>query len=230
MTTRTAPVPAPAAARVLAAVPARPSARGLLAAGAAAGPLFTTVAAAQVLTRDGFDLARQPLSLLSLGELGWIQIANFVVAGLLSVAGAAGLRRVLAPGRARAWAVSLVAVYGAALAAAGIFVTDPSMGFPAGAPEGPAEQLSTSAILHGVAAPVAYLALVTAMFVLARIFARDGHRNRAAWSAAAGAAVVVIMAVPHHDSISWRMAIGAVAGFAWLTAVTTALAGPRTRR
>ena len=66
--------------------------RTLLAGGIAAGPVFGVVAAAQVLTRDGFDLSRQPLSLLALGELGWIQIANFVVSGLLALAGAA-LRR-----------------------------------------------------------------------------------------------------------------------------------------
>jgi Protein of unknown function (DUF998) len=74
--------------------------RALLACGVVAGPLFLAVALLQALTRDGFDLGRHPLSLLSLGELGWIQITNFVVAGLLSVAFAVGLRRVLHPGRA----------------------------------------------------------------------------------------------------------------------------------
>jgi hypothetical protein len=73
--------------------------RALLACGVVAGPLFLVVALLQALTRDGFDLGRHPLSLLSLGELGWIQIANFVVAGLLSVASAVGMRRVLHPGR-----------------------------------------------------------------------------------------------------------------------------------
>ena len=72
----------------------------LLACGVVAGPLFIAVALLQALTRQGFDLGRHPLSLLSLGELGWIQITNFVVAGLLTVAFAVGLRRVLHPGRA----------------------------------------------------------------------------------------------------------------------------------
>ena len=57
----------------------------------------------QAFTREGFDLRRHPLSLLSLGELGWIQIGNFVVAGLLVVAFAVGLRRVLHPGRGGTW-------------------------------------------------------------------------------------------------------------------------------
>ena len=49
----------------------------LLACGIAAGPLFLTVGLTQAFLRDGFDLSRHPLSLLSLGDLGWVQIANF---------------------------------------------------------------------------------------------------------------------------------------------------------
>jgi hypothetical protein len=46
----------------------------------------------QAYTRDGFDPARHPLSSLALGDLGWLQTANFVVCGLLTLAGAVGLR------------------------------------------------------------------------------------------------------------------------------------------
>ena len=67
--------------------------RRLLACGIVAGPLFLVVALIQAFTRDGFDLSRHPISLLSLGELGWIQIANFIVTGGLYVACAVGLRR-----------------------------------------------------------------------------------------------------------------------------------------
>jgi hypothetical protein len=48
------------------------STRTLLACGVAAGPLFTGVSLLQVLARDGFDLGRHPLSLLSLGDAGWV--------------------------------------------------------------------------------------------------------------------------------------------------------------
>jgi hypothetical protein len=47
-----------------------------------AGPLFVIVVAVQILTREGFDLSRHPISLLSVGDLGWIQMANFVIAGI----------------------------------------------------------------------------------------------------------------------------------------------------
>jgi hypothetical protein len=73
--------------------------RALLASGAVAGLLFVGLVLLQVLTRPGFDLGRHPISLLSLGDLGWIQIANFIVAGLLAMAFAIGVRRVARAGR-----------------------------------------------------------------------------------------------------------------------------------
>ena len=48
----------------------------LLACGLALAPLFYVVVVAQMLTRTGFDIGRHPLSLLSLGDAGWIQIAK----------------------------------------------------------------------------------------------------------------------------------------------------------
>jgi uncharacterized protein DUF998 len=55
--------------------------RAMLGCGLVAGPLFVATAILQMLTRDGFDLRRHPISLLSVGEHGWIQVTNFIVAG-----------------------------------------------------------------------------------------------------------------------------------------------------
>ena len=59
--------------------------------GAVAGPLFLFVVLIQDYTRPGFNPRLHPLSLLSLGEWGWIQILNFVVAGVLNLCYACGL-------------------------------------------------------------------------------------------------------------------------------------------
>jgi hypothetical protein len=75
----------------------------LLTCGAVAGPIFIVVGFAAALTRNGFDLGKHPLSLLSVGDHGWIQISNFVVAGLLFVASAVGIRRALNHGRGGTW-------------------------------------------------------------------------------------------------------------------------------
>lgn len=60
-----------------------PPTRRLLAAGIVAAPLLLGLFLVQALTRDGFDPTYHPLSLLSLGDAGWIQIATFVGTGLL---------------------------------------------------------------------------------------------------------------------------------------------------
>ena len=56
------------------------------------GAAFFAIVFVQAFTKAGFDLRRAPLSLLSLGDFGWIQSADFVGAGLLGLACAAGVR------------------------------------------------------------------------------------------------------------------------------------------
>jgi hypothetical membrane protein len=112
--------------------------RSLLGYGVIAGPLYVVVSLAQALTRDGFDLARHQWSLLATGEHGWIHVANLVLTGLMTVAAAIGLRRSLRAGPASTWAPRLLGAYGAAVVAAGVFRTDPALGFPPGTPDGPA--------------------------------------------------------------------------------------------
>ncbi|WP_406075302.1 DUF998 domain-containing protein [Micromonospora sp. NBC_01638] len=197
----------------------RTTTRALLAGGVVAGPLFGVVAAAQVLTRDGFDLSRQPLSLLALGDLGWIQIANFVLTGLLALAGAVGLRRALRGEPAGTWGPALVAVHGIGLIIGGVLVSDPSMGWPAGAPEGAPDTLSWHAVGHGVGAMLAFGSLVVACLVFARRSSRVGERGWAAFSLGCALAAVVLLAWPDQDTISVRMALGCAVIFAWLTAL-----------
>jgi multisubunit Na+/H+ antiporter MnhB subunit len=195
-----------------------PATRHLLTAGMAAGPVFLVLNALQAVFRDGFDLSRQPLSLLSLGDHGWIQITNFVLTGALSLAGAAGLRRVLSPGRGGTWGPALIAVYGLGLITAAVFRADPSMGFPAGAPEGNPVTLSTHALLHGVGAMAAFSSLTIACLVLARRFAESGQRGWAGYSVTTALLVPVVLAAPVVE-VSIRFAVAAVITSGWLTAV-----------
>ena len=69
--------------------------RALLACGVIAGPFYIAVGAIQLFIRPGFDIRRHALSLLSNGDLGWIQIANFAITGALLLASAVGMRRAL---------------------------------------------------------------------------------------------------------------------------------------
>ena len=161
----------------------RPGTAALLAAGAVAGPLYVGVALAQALTRQGFDLTRHPWSVLANGELGWIQVTNLIVTGVLVIAFAVGLRRVLAEGRASRWAPRLIALYGISLVAAGIFRADPVADFPVGTPA--TTTVSGHGMVHLMAGAVGFVCLTAACLLLARRFAPT-NRAWAIWTAGAG--------------------------------------------
>lgn len=166
--------------------PAARITKSLLGYGIIAGPFYVTVSLAQALTREGFDLSSHAWSLLSSGDLGWIQITNFVLTGLMVVAGAVGLRRALASGRGRVWAPLLIGAYGVSLVGAGIFVADPAPGFPVGTPVPAA--MSWHSMLHLVVGGLGFLCLIAGCFVLASRFARDGRTGLAWFSRATGVA------------------------------------------
>lgn len=195
--------------------------RLLLGCGTVAGLLFPVLSFGQAFTRSGFDLRRHALSALTLGDLGWLQFLAFVVTGLLAVAFAVGLWRVLRPGRAGTVVPVLVAVYGVAMIGGGIFVPDPALGWPPGAPAGLPEQASTGSILHTVCGAAAFLSLIAAGPLLARRFAARGDRGWALYSAVSGTVAFVLTAPPwSEESASIRFAVGAVLISGWLVALS----------
>ncbi|MFI6454020.1 DUF998 domain-containing protein [Streptosporangium amethystogenes] len=202
-------------------VPVTPATRTLLACTVAAATLFTVVSLAQAFTREGFDLTRHPLSMLSTGDLGWLQIANFLVSGALTVAGAIGLRRVLRGAPGGTWAPRLILVNGVAMAAAGVFVMDPGDGFPAGTPLGQPTTMSGSALLHMVAGSIAFTALIAACFVLGRHFSRAGRPGFAAASRLSGLVFALgdIWAMSGGQAGSLTLAIGAITAMVWVAVV-----------
>ena len=146
--------------------------RSLLRLGMLAGPLYVLVGLAEVLFRSGFDIRRHALSLMSNGELGWIQIASFICSGLLVILGALGLRRALHPSRGATAGPLLLAVYGIGLIGAGIFVADPMDGFPPGTPPGPPVSMSWHGPLHFMAGGIGFFGLIAATWVFAYRFFR----------------------------------------------------------
>src|SRR5687767_2261271 len=149
----------------------------LLTAGIMAGPYFIAVSLLQAFTRDGFDWIRHPASLLSLGDLGFIQIATFVITGMLFIACAVGLKRSLTTGVGRKWLWPLFAVVGVAFILGGVFVADPAFGFPPGTAEGMPKQMSWHSMIRGFAPPIGSLALSAALLILARRLWKQGRRG-----------------------------------------------------
>lgn len=197
--------------------------RALLACGALAGPIFIAVAAAQIAVRDGFDLSRHALSLLSNGPGGWVQIANFMLTGLLVVAAARGARAALGPGRGATWGPLLLAGHGVGLFAAGVFSADPSDGFPVGTPLGMPDSISWHGVLHAVAFGAGMLSVVAACVVLARALAIRQLRGWALYSAVTGALVPILLAAPLPVGFGIRAATVQVVVSIWIAALSLRL-------
>jgi hypothetical protein len=225
MITQTVPAPAGTC------TPAQRVTRSLLGYGVLAGAVFEASILIQGLSRRGFRLAHDDASLLSNGPLGWIQIATFLVAGAMTIACAAGMRRALdsraLDSRAlagRAWGPRLIAVYGAALMAAGLLRADPADGFGPGAPAGKAAHISWHAAGHLTSAGVGFTALIVACFVIARYFGRVGHRGLAVYSRASGLAFLAAFAGVTTGSSSSAVVVpfyaGVLIAWTWL-AVTS---------
>lgn len=159
--------------------------RRLLLAGTIAGPWYLIVGFGQAFLREGFDVRRHALSQLSQGEYGWIQVANFLIAAVLVMAGAAGVRQGLRGQRGGTWGPLLLGVYGLGLLGAGIFPAEPGNGFPPGS-ETQATPMSTDGLLHFVFGGLGFYALTGACFVVARRFMGSGERGLAWYSALSG--------------------------------------------
>lgn len=61
------------------------AARALLFCGILAGPFFSVVAIIQILIRPAFNIETMAVRALSLGKLEWMQIASFIITGILAL-------------------------------------------------------------------------------------------------------------------------------------------------
>ncbi|GAA3552881.1 DUF998 domain-containing protein [Kribbella ginsengisoli] len=193
----------------------------LLDCGLLAGPLFVlTFLLEGFFKGDGYSQLRHPVSSLALGNNGWIQTANFLVAGVLTVLFAIGLwrqARVAPAPRAHLGAV-LVGIWGVGLLGAGVFTTDPVSGFPLGTPA--TVEYTTSGALHDAFSLPAFLALAVAMVVLAR-----GWRLYSLLSAAAFAITFMLASAGFSQTGSlvdvggFFQRLAVIIGWTWLAAL-----------
>ncbi|MGB4847399.1 MAG: DUF998 domain-containing protein, partial [Saprospiraceae bacterium] len=68
--------------------------KALLLFGLVACPLFMVTVLIEGAVRPGYNSFLFPLSSLSIGVTGWIQIANFIITGILIIIFSIGLSRV----------------------------------------------------------------------------------------------------------------------------------------
>jgi hypothetical protein len=197
--------------------------RSLLGYGVLAGPFYLVVGLVQALTRKGYDLAHDDLSVLANGSLGWIQMTNLILSGLMTVAAAIGIRRAIrtAP-RGRTWGPRLIAGYGGGLVLAGVFTADPMNGFPVGTPPG-AHTVSWHGLLHLVAGGLGFLCLIAACFALARRFGRGWAVYSRVTGVLFGLSFLGIASGSTSAAVVLGFWLGIILAWAWLAAVSVRL-------
>ncbi|WP_345542972.1 DUF998 domain-containing protein [Microbacterium jejuense] len=190
--------------------------RSLLGWGVVAGPFYIVVGLTLALTRPGFRLSEHALSLLMLGEWGWMQRLNLILTALMVLAAAWGFLRAIRSGRGLAIAM-LVGAYGICLILSAIFPPDPVAGFPPGSAGGTA---SLSGILHLVFGALGFAALAAAAFAYAGWCRSVGARPRAVGATVLGVIVLVgffggaaFATIPLGVLLLW---ISVLAGLLWL--------------
>jgi hypothetical protein len=157
-----------------------------------------------------------------------LQIANFLVCGLLTLGFAVGLRQVLHTGRGSVWGPILIGVFSVALIVAGLFVTDPSLGYPPGTHSSGPQTLHGT--IHGVAVLIAFSSIAIASFVMARCFAGDPDwKGWALYSIVTGILVIgffiastTVSALDESgvlpgSPIGLLQRIAIIAGWSWIT-------------
>ncbi|WP_433727270.1 DUF998 domain-containing protein [Actinoplanes sp. CA-051413] len=200
--------------------------RFLLLCGLLAGPLFVGSFLLEGAFRDGYDPLRHPVSSLSLGPGGWVQIVAFLSAGVLTLVFAVGLRRSLRPGPGSAAGPLLIAVWGVGLLGAGVFVTDPVSGYPAGTPATP-DVPSRHGLLHDLAFSLpGFVCFAAAMLVFAYAFTRRRALGWAVYSGLSATAFLILFVLNNAGfaqdprwvstaGLLQRLTIGV--GWLWLT-------------
>lgn len=190
----------------------------LLMCGIIAGLLFLIASFTQAFTRPGFDLQRHAISSLALGDLGWLQVSNFIITGLFAGAFAIGLWQALR-GTASKAVPLLVGIYSVAMVGGGLFTPDPGLGWPIGAPAGLPEPTFNS-IMHIVFGMLAFMSIIIAGFVFARRFIGLRNYGWAVYSGINSLLAFVLTALPWNaESESIRFAVGAILISGWITII-----------
>jgi hypothetical protein len=161
--------------------------------GMATSIVFIVVLLIEGAIRPGYQPAYHTGSALSLGDRGWIQIANFLQWGVGMFAYAAGVNRTLNT----SLGAVLLAVFALGLIISGVFRMDPMRGYPPGTPAGTPERLSWHQQIHNLAGPVTFFAVFGACLVLA-------GQLEGSWRAFTVVTAIAGLALTISTAIAWQ--------------------------
>jgi hypothetical protein len=133
---------------------------GLLA-GAIVPPLFIVIVLIDGFVHPAYNQVTDYVSELSRGQLGWLQVANFLVCGLALLAFAAAIRWGVRRAAGSVAGAALFALIGGGVIVDAFFTIDPHT----------SSVHTLTGIVHSAGFLVVSLALIAACFVFARRFA-----------------------------------------------------------
>ena len=128
-----------------------------------AGTVFFTLAVIGLhFLRPDYNPVTRFMSEFAVGRYGYVMTIAFFALGLGSLALALGIRRGVAPSRAKSAGSFLLGIFGIGVFLAGIFPTD-LQGSPA----------TTAGTIHDTASLISFVVLISAIFLNSRGFKRD---------------------------------------------------------
>ncbi len=173
--------------------------------------LFISVFTVEGWLRQNYNSLEMYISELSLGPRGWIQIANFIVFGVLLLFFTIGIVDRFKGIRGSKMGIVIVAVIGVSFIVAGVFVIDVSGGG------------SLSGVIHNVSASIIFLLASVSCFVFFHLFREEPKWHRLSWwTLTVGIAILILVFFMEIDGtllgklpgLTQRMA--AVIGLVWI--------------
>lgn len=200
----------------------------LLYAGVVGPLLFIVLFLIEGITRPDYSQWRHYVSQLATGPGGLTQVVNFLICGTLVLAFAIGLRLSIKGTRGSIGGPVLLGIFAVALLVAGVFSTDPGLGYPPGAPG----VHTTHGLIHGLAGLTAFTTLSAAAFVMSWHFAANpAERRWAVYSAAIGVVIIGLFiaftttsamdgaGTLHNAPTGFLQRIAIVGGWTWMAMV-----------
>lgn len=196
-------------------------ARNLLLAGVVGPPLFVAVFLVDGLIHPAYNPVTDYVSELSRGELGWLQVANFIVFGAAMLAFAAGILWGASRGPGSIAGATLFALVGICLLLAGIFTTDSRT----------AGVHTISGTIHNLVSQPVFLGVIAVAFVFSRRFSGP----MGVYSLLTGGAMLVFFL--SIERVGARLGIigivqraTIVVGWTWISVLALALRSEASRR
>jgi hypothetical protein len=168
--------------------------KALLICGTLACPLFIALVLIQGAKRPDYNSFLYPLSSLSIGKSGWIQVSNFIATGTLLILFSIGLNKVFRSSGVKSHAQLLIGLVGIGLIGAGIFVTDPIFGYPADKPL-ILKQFTIHGHLHDAFSTLVFICLPWTCFVFRKCFRVKGEPGWATYSVLTGFGIIIMFII-----------------------------------